>query len=228
MKQKFVLYLGLALFASLADSHAAVVAYWNFNGLTTSTNNGTSYSPTAGSGSFTVGVAANDQAGSNRGINSFGGTTTNSLNSDVAGQALTIQGGASESTTPVQNNGATLIIQVDLSTLSNPILSFASQRSTTGFNSNQMAYSVDGTSYTDFGSPFNPGTSFGSTVYSFDFSSIDALDGDASVFFRITLTGATSNAGNIRIDNVQINAVPEPASALLGSLGLLALLRRRR
>jgi hypothetical protein len=229
MKKKTILLLCLAVFAiQTENSAAAVVAYWNFNGLTTSTNNGTSYSTTSGAGSMTVGVAASDQAGNNRGINSFAGTTTNNLNSDVAGQALTIQGGASESTTPVQNNGATIIIQVDLTSLSNPILSFAAQRSNTGFNSNQVAYSVDGTSYTDFGSPFNPGTSFGSTVYSFDFSSVNALDGDSSVYFKITLNGATSNSGNMRIDNVQINAIPEPGAALLGSLGMLCLLRRRR
>lgn len=229
MKAKsFLIILSVAFGAATSESQAVVVAYWNFNGLTTSTNNGTSYSPSSGSGSLTVGVAATDQAGSNRGINSFAGTTTNSLNSDPAGQALVIQGGASESATPVQNNGATIILEVNLSSLSNPILSFASQRTTTGFNSNQVAYSTDGTSYTNFGTAFNPATSFGSTIYTFDFSSINVLDGDSSVFFRITYSGATANSGNNRIDNIQINAVPEPGAALIGAFGMLGLLRRRR
>jgi len=209
-------------------SSAAVIAYWNFNSLTTSTNNGTSYSPSSGSGFLTVGVASSDQAGSNRGVNSFGGTTTNALNADVAGQALVIQGGAIESTTPVQNNGATITIQVNLTGWEDPILSFASQRSNTGFNSNQIAYSTNGSTYTDFGSAYNPATSFGTTIYSFDFSTISALDGAATAYFRITLSGATSNAGNNRIDNIQLTAVPEPGFALLGGLGILGIFRRRR
>lgn len=42
-------------------------------------------------------------------------------------------------------------------------------------------------------------------------------------------TGTTSgNDQRVRIDSFQINAIPEPGSALLGGLGLLAVLRRRR
>jgi hypothetical protein len=44
--------------------------------------------------------------------------------------------------------------------------------------------------------------------------------------FRATQVGV--NDTFLVIDNVAINAVPEPGSALLGGLGLLALLRRRR
>jgi len=32
----------------------------------------------------------------------------------------------------------------------------------------------------------------------------------------------------VDIDNITLNFIPEPSSALLGGLGLLALLRRRR
>lgn len=40
-------------------------------------------------------------------------------------------------------------------------------------------------------------------------------------------TGSRDNT-NIRIDNFRVSAIPEPSTALLGSLGVLALLRRRR
>lgn len=220
-------FLLASCFASLSTlpTQAAVVAYWNFNTLTTAVNNGTTYSPTSGSGSITVGVAASDNAGSNRGLNSFGGTTVNAISPDPNGQALTLQGGALETTTPVQNNGATMTIQVDLTGLENPILSFATQRTATGFNSNVVAWSTDGLSYTDL-TTYSLGTSF--AIQSFDFSSANALDNSSTVFFRITLAGATSNSGNNRFDNIQINAVPEPTAVLLGGFGFIALLRRRR
>jgi hypothetical protein len=38
----------------------------------------------------------------------------------------------------------------------------------------------------------------------------------------------TAGTGTIGIDNIQITVIPEPSAALLGGLGMLALLRRRR
>lgn len=221
MKTKHFLPALMSVLACATPSaDAVVIAYWNFNSLTTSTNNGATYSPTSGSASLTLnGWTSTGTAG----ITSFGGSTINALNSDVSGQALSLQGGAGTGT---PNNGATLVFEFSTVGLEDPILSFATQRTTTGFNSNQVAYSIDGVNYTDFGTAYNPATSFG--LQTFDFSSINALDNDSSVFVRITFTGATANAGNNRLDNIQITAVPEPASVLLGSLGLLAMLRRRR
>ena len=65
--------------------------------------------------------------------------------------------------------------------------------------------------------------------YTATFTTTDALNGDA---FSLVL-GRTSNVGGaafVIYDNVTIDVavVPEPAAALLGSLGLFALLRRRR
>lgn len=41
-------------------------------------------------------------------------------------------------------------------------------------------------------------------------------------------SGAETNGNTFEVDFIRINAVPEPASALLGGLGMLMLLRRRR
>jgi hypothetical protein len=48
--------------------------------------------------------------------------------------------------------------------------------------------------------------------------------------FRIYGWDNISTSGNLRVDDVQLNGTvaPEPSTALLGSLGVLALLRRRR
>jgi len=44
---------------------------------------------------------------------------------------------------------------------------------------------------------------------------------------RIVLTGYDANT-TVEVDNLVISTIPEPSAVLLGGLGLLALLRRRR
>jgi hypothetical protein len=44
----------------------------------------------------------------------------------------------------------------------------------------------------------------------------------------IVIRNATTTAPTLRIDNVVVEVIPEPSTALLGALGFLALLRRRR
>lgn len=59
-------------------------------------------------------------------------------------------------------------------------------------------------------------------------NTVGSLVGD-TIALRITGAGTVNNFNNTAwVDNITVNAVPEPASALLGGLGLLALLRRRR
>ena len=108
-----------------------------------------------------------------------------------------------------------MVLQFNLSILQDPVLTFSSHRTGTGFQSNQVAYSTDGTSYTDFGSPYSPvNGSFG--LLTFDFSAINVLDGASTAFIKITFSGGTNSSGNNRIDNIQLNAVPEAPAALLG------------
>jgi hypothetical protein len=133
----------------------------------------------------------------------FAGTTINAVGSDPAGQALALQGGTANI-----NNGRNITLQFNLSQYSDPILTFATQRTTTGFNNNVIEWSTDGTTFSSAGisgtNPYNPGTSF--TLQTFDFSNVNNLDNAATAFFRITFNGATTAAGNNRIDNIQLNA----------------------
>ena len=66
-------------------------------------------------------------------------------------------------------------------------------------------------------------------TYTATFTTTDALNGDV---FSLALGRTTNVAGTpfVIFDNVSLDVavVPEPASVLLGSLGLLVLLRRRR
>jgi hypothetical protein len=50
----------------------------------------------------------------------------------------------------------------------------------------------------------------------------------SDIYLRWTYTHIGGTSPHMGIDNIVITAVPEPSTALLGGLGLLALLRRRR
>jgi hypothetical protein len=217
----------VSIFAALSvvSADAALVAYWNFNGLSISS------ASTPGSGGVPTDIPADSGAGTVSlsswlgTVDDFAGTTINNSGATVAGAALSLiaSGGTAG---PYPGNGSSITISFPMTDLENPVLTLATQRTPTGFGANQVAYSTDGSNYTNFGASYTPAANFASQIW--DFSAIDALDRAASVFLKITFGGATSNTGNNRIDNIQINAVPEIASGLLGALGLLGILRRRR
>jgi len=132
-------------------------------------------------------------------------------------------------------------------------ISFDQVGSATGPGHFQLQYSTDGSTFTPFGSVYNlvstpswvPGTPSGAATesFSYDLSSITALNNLSAVFFRLVdqsaTTGGAINGGNIgtagtdRVDNfiVSATAVPEPSSLVLASLGGLAWMlgwRRKR
>ncbi len=130
-------------------------------------------------------------------------------------------------------------------------LSYDQNGSNTGPLNFELAYSTDGTTFTNFSTysiPNNSGTALAwasgtpvpASSMSFDLSSIDDLTNDSSVTFRIIDTSTTAinngtvgTAGTDRVDNVvitgdEIAATPEPSSWALAGLavGLFAYLRR--
>src|SRR6185436_9385209 len=96
---------------------------------------------------------------------------------------------------------------------SNIIVSFATQGTSTGFNSNQFQYSLDGLNFIDFGSPYVPLSAFGSVPVVFTLSSILGLNNNPNAAFRILFNGASSATGTNRIDNFVIegtdSTIPE-------------------
>jgi hypothetical protein len=129
-------------------------------------------------------------------------------------------------------------------------ISLAQVSSNTGPAQFTLRYSTDGSNFTDFSAytvlanagnnSWSNGTTIANTAYSFDLSSVSALNDKATVYFRLVVTGLADAAppgnfavgGTSRIDNISVSAtsaVPEPTSAaVLGSLALLSMLRRRR
>ncbi len=229
----------VGLFVSnLGVANADVVAYWNFNNLTAgvvgtsapSNANQTSYAATSGTGSLDlVGWTSRAGTASPWGIANYSGSTINSISPDLAGQALAVEAGISSGTgAAVVNNNAKLVLGFNLSGFIDPVLSFASRNTSTGFNNNTVEWSLDGTNFNNFGS-YTLDTTF--ALKTFNFSAVDQLDNASSVFIRINFLSATNGSGNNRIDNIQLNAtaVPEPTAAgLLALTGIAGMAFRRR
>ncbi len=155
------------------------------------------------------------------------GTTFNASMGDPAGLALAIQGG-----TNLQNNGVILELHVSTAGFENVTISWAWQRTVTGFNDDLVQESIDGTTFQGFSFSAIQTNFFGGNHISYGAGS--PFNNNPNFALRIMLSGATSETGNIRFDNIVVTGtqiVPEPATMLLlgmGVAGVAAEVRRRR
>src|SRR5919106_3284574 len=211
----FNLICAVLILAAAADAaRADELAVWNFNDSNLNVDHG--------NGTLTTTINAAN-------ILFAAGTTNNARQGDIAGQALSLQGG-----TGTANNGRNITFNVSTLGFSNIVVSFATQGTSTGFNSNQFQYSLDGITFVNFGPAYTPATAFGSVPLVFTLASIAGLNDNASAAFRIVFNGASSATGTNRIDNFVVEGspagVPEPATMVLLASGLSGLygLRKRR
>ncbi|NJR43743.1 MAG: Ig-like domain-containing protein [Akkermansiaceae bacterium] len=136
-------------------------------------------------------------------IESFGGDALGALPTVPAGGSISPQGGNASNS----NNGMSIILQCSTVGFQDIRVSWAQRGTATGFNSRAFAYSTDGVNYTTFATDTGALTATW-VLEDYDLSAINALEGDSSVFFRITLSGATAGSGNNRFDNILIKGTP--------------------
>lgn len=230
-------FAGIVAIASIQTTKAATLAQWTFESLTLSpsvTNATTAFSIAADTGS---GTASSSHA------------STSTIFSTPVGN------GSAKSLSA--NNWAVgdyFQFQTSTLTYSGISVSYDQISSSTGPGQFTLQYSTDGSTFTAFGSQYSvlvnaspntwgSGTPVPATSFSYDLSSITALDNASTVYFRIVDTGTLSASqanggatvpaatGTDRIDNfiVFTTPVPEPSTiALAGMGGLAALLAVRR
>ncbi len=245
---KFFLILALGAALNASSQAQSLIAGWDFQ---TTTTGGTAVlaSPTTpkvyfanvGSGTLyldgTQGssdwfVPASGSTGTE--LNGFGGTSTNASN-----------GLSSVTTSPSAlafvnqtANGQFAVFKFDLSSVVDPIeISFAAQRTATGFTSQTWEWSTDGVAFNLIGQVLG-GSAAGTLTSSFATSGVLTLpqfldlSGQSDAYVRVTFDGASASSGNNRMDNIQFNTVPEPSTyamlALAGAGFAGYVIRRRR
>jgi len=170
-------------------------------------------------------------------INAFGGTTLNATGSmstvTTSPAALAIVGGAASVPAGTFGaNGKAMVFKFSMSGLTNLSVSYAVQRTASGFTTQQWDYSTDGTTWssaatiTGIQASFAAGATPANVVTSLGVAS--GLNNAANAYMRVTFTGATSATGNNRMDNFQFNADAIPAPGAVALIGLAGLVARRR
>ncbi len=135
---------------------------------------------------------------------SFGGTTINGVTDEVNGGSFSPRGGVEN-----ENNGRFFTLSFSTLGYKDISLSYPTRRTTTGFTHQEILYTTNGidwqTKQTVNISEFENNWVAGQLI-SVDFTGIEGIDNNPNFAIRIVLTGASAEAGNNRIDNIEVTA----------------------
>lgn len=240
MKTKILVLL--SLFAAISSVRAITIAQWTFESpnIPPDLNNSTT-SPISG-------VAAE-----------IGSGTASGVHASTASDWSTPVGNGSANSLSVNTWAVNDYFQFQLSTVGffDIFVSFDQTSSGAGPKDFKLAYSTDGSVFTDVQSyivlngsaAWNSGSAVSASQYSFDLGAIAAIESAAAVYFRL-IDKSTTSAGGIttsnpsglvattgtdRVDNFTVNGTPitthvpdTGTTAVLLSIPLLGLFTLRR
>lgn len=242
MKPAFTTLFGVVISAAMSGSSlASVVAFWDFNTIT-GINEAPQIVIPASQGTGTVYQQRADTDGNGKGGNAY-------ANAPEGIDVVAGSGMAWDDIAKGGDNDAEFFITFSTTNIKDLVVSFDLRGNTGNIPSFDLKYSL--TNLVDVTDPgdvigtikdFSGGLS--TEIYSnyvvnavasytrivLDLSSITALNNSAVVALRFDDWAQGTGNDDMRVDNFLVTgtAVPEPSSALLGLIGLTALLRRRR
>lgn len=226
--------IGCAALVAFSPAPAATVAQWTFEAPNT-------LADASSVGTYPNAIAAAIGSGTAGGVHASSSTAWS-----------TPAGNGSANSFSANNWAVGDYFQFSTSTLGffDVALSWDQTSSNTGPRDFKLAYSTNGTTFTDFATysvlanaspnaPWNPTTSSALFSVGQDLTAIPSLDDQANVVFRLIVAstvaangGSLASAGTGRVDNFTVLAtpVPEPQMVLmlLGGLGCVLLAARRR
>lgn len=186
-----------------------VIAAWDFQ---TTTNGGTAigaspntqkvFTANAGTGTlFLDGTNGSSDWSQASQLNAFSGSN---LNASQFGLSTVTGGAASLALVNQTANTKSIVFKFSMAEFLGVNVSYATQRTATGFTSQAWAWSTDGISWTDAGTITAIPASFGVR----DLSPLSELNGAPEAYLRLTVDGCTSASGNNRLDNVVLLSSP--------------------
>lgn len=198
--------------SAMNNVHAQTqLAAWSFPTTDAAPNTPTSFLSEFGEQENTAAIYADGTNGSSTFVQTgspeltmFGGSTVNdpkSSPSNTGALALANQSA----------NGKSIVIKFSMTGYENPVMTYATRGTNTGFNTHTWAYSTDGVNFTQV-KVITGRTNTNFTTQEVDLTDEDGVDNAATVYLRVTVTGASNTTGNNRFDNIQIHADEATAS----------------
>jgi len=172
-----------------------LIAYWNFNSNVPGNNQNWEQpiASTLGEGVLTYTFTQ---------AYSFAGTTINGVEGEENGGSFAPRGGTDQ-----ENNGKYFILSVSTEGYDDIRVSYPTRRTGTGFTHQQVEYTINGTDWIvkeTFDISAFTNDWLVNQLVDIDFAGVEGVGNNPNFAVRITLTGASTEAGNNRIDNIKV------------------------